>query len=312
MSARKSERILNLAICLLVAPRYLTREQIRAMVEGYDVGDQAAFERMFERDKDELRSLGVPIETGTIGDQDEIGYRIRRTDFELPPVDFTADEAAVMAVAGRVWEQAGLADSTASAMGKLRAAGLEPDPERLRMLAPALGAREAAFEPMCQAMLRRTPMEFGYRGATRRLEPWGITSHRGAWYVVGHDRDREAPRMFKLARITDEPRAIGRAGGFDVPADLDVRALAASLDPSPPSRECVLAVRGTRAPELRRRGEPATTDVDVPEGFVVVRLAHGDREDVVAEIAGHGADVIVCEPPELRAAVRAHLQEVVA
>lgn len=311
MAARKSERILNLTICLLATSRHLTREQIRGMVEGYAAGDQVSFERMFERDKEELRGLGVPIETGTIGDDEEVGYRIRRTDFELPPVEFTADEAAVMAVAARAWQEARLATSTASAMKKLRAAGLEPDAERLRTLTPVVAAREAAFEPLWQAVVSRTPMGFGYRSEQRRLEPWGITSHRGAWYVVGHDLDRAAPRMFKLARISDQPRAIGRPGAYAVPEGTDVRELARSLDPTPATRSCVLAVRGSRAATLRRRGTPAPAPDDLPDGFAAFEVAYADREDFVAEVAAYGPDVIVWDPPELRGAVRAHLRGVI-
>ncbi|GAB3716323.1 helix-turn-helix transcriptional regulator [Mariniluteicoccus flavus] len=311
MAAHKSERVLNLTICLLATSRYLTREQIRGMVEGYGGSSQENFERMFERDKDELRNLGVPIETGPIGAEDETGYRIRRTDFELPPVEFTSDEAAVMAVAGRVWQEARLAGSTASAMGKLRAAGLEPDADRLRTLTPVVAAREAAFEPLWQAVVTRTPVGFGYRTQRRSLEPWGITSHRGAWYVIGHDRDRDAPRMFKLARITDMPEPIGEPGAYAVPADLDIRDLARSLDPAEPSREAVVAVRGHKAPDLRRRGVAVEPPVALPTGFTTWRVAYADREDIVAEIAASGSDVIVCDPPELRTAVRRHLRAVV-
>lgn len=306
MAARRSERILNLTICLLATPRHLTREQVRGMVEGYAGQQQDAFERMFERDKEELRALGVPIETAP-GPDDEPGYRIRRTDFELPPVEFDADEAAVMAVAGRVWQEAHLAGSTASALAKLRAAGLEPDAERLRTLTPVVAAREAAFEPLWQAVVTRTPMGFGYRGARRRLEPWGIVSHRGAWYVVGNDLDRAAPRMFKLARITGAPRAIGARGSFDVPPETNIRDLASSLDPAAPTRRCVVAVRGEKAPQLRRRGTPVGTPPGLPVGFSTFEVAYADREDMVAELAAAGPDAVVCEPPELRAAVRAHL-----
>jgi len=94
MSPRKSERIMNLAICLLLARRFVEKSQIREVVEGYHDLSDAAFERTFERDKDELRLMGVPVETGSNSAlfPDEIGYRIRRKDFELPPISFTPEE----------------------------------------------------------------------------------------------------------------------------------------------------------------------------------------------------------------------------
>ena len=89
MAPRKSERIMNLAICLLLARRFLDKNHLREVVEGYGGLSDAAFERTFERDKDDLRAMGVPVETGSNSTlfPDEIGYRIRRQDFELPPID---------------------------------------------------------------------------------------------------------------------------------------------------------------------------------------------------------------------------------
>src|SRR5690606_26091473 len=98
MTTRKTERILNLTICLLVSGRFVSKGQIREAVEAYHGLSDAAFERTFERDKDELRALGVPIEVGSYDPlfDDEPGYRIRPSEFELPPIDLTADEAAVV------------------------------------------------------------------------------------------------------------------------------------------------------------------------------------------------------------------------
>ena len=93
----------------------------------------AAFERTFERDKDELRSLGVPIEVGSFDPlfDDEPGYRILSSEFALPAIDLDAEEAAVVGVAARVWRHASMAEATRSAIAKLRAAGVEPDASQL-------------------------------------------------------------------------------------------------------------------------------------------------------------------------------------
>ena len=103
MAARKSERILNLTICLLNTRRFIDRESIRGSVEGYAGLNDGAFERTFERDKDDLRAMGVPVETGSNSAffPDEIGYRIRRQDFELPPLQVDAGEAAALGLAAR-------------------------------------------------------------------------------------------------------------------------------------------------------------------------------------------------------------------
>ena len=101
MTARKAERLMNLTICLLVARTYITKDRIRQAVDGYHDLTDEAFDRMFDRDKDELRVLGIPIELGSVvrGFDDEVGYRIHRDQFELPEITLEADEAAVRSVA---------------------------------------------------------------------------------------------------------------------------------------------------------------------------------------------------------------------
>ena len=315
MTTRKTERILNLTICLLVADRYLTKERIREAVEGYHDLTDAAFERTFERDKDELRALGVPIEVGHADAlfDDEPGYRVRPSEFSLPAIELDAEEASVVGVAARVWQHASMAESTRSALAKLRAAGIEPDTAQLSALAPSVQATEASFAPLWSAVLERTRMTFTYRDGERRtLEPWGLTASRGRWYVLGHDVDRGATRMFKLSRITDVPRKVSRSGAYAVPADLDLRALARRLAPREPTATAVLAIRAGRAPALARRGEPMPAGVVAPGGFEAFAVAYGDWWNLVEEVVPYGADVVVLEPAELRDAVLRALRAVAA
>jgi len=307
MTSRKTERILNLTICLLVSGRYLPKSQIREAVEGYHDLSDTAFERTFERDKDELRALGVPIEVGSFDAffDDEPGYRIKASEFELPPVELDADEAAVVGVAARVWQHASVAESTQSALAKLRAAGVEPDTSQLAALEPSVQAREEAFEPLWTAVLDRVRVSFTYRrGERRTLEPWGMTASKGRWYVIGWDTDRQATRMFKLTRIVDKPRRVSKVGAYHVPDDLDLRALARSLDAREPNRTAVVAVRSGKGPTLRRRGRladpAAAAGVRLPGGFEVFAVGYSDLRTVAEEIVRYGSDAVVLDPPELR------------
>jgi proteasome accessory factor B len=317
MAPRKTERILNLTICLLVSGRYLPKSRIREAVEGYHDLSDAAFERTFERDKDELRALGVPIEVGSYDPlfDDEPGYRILSAEFELPPIELDAEEASVVGVAARVWQHASMAESTMSAIAKLRAAGVEPDTSQLASLEPSVQVTEAAFEPLWNAVLDRTRMTFTYRTGDRRtLEPWGLTASKGRWYVIGRDVDRDATRMFKLSRITDLPKKVSRPHAYAVPDDLDLRSLARSLAPSEPTAVAVLAIRSGKAPALARRGEPATTELALPAGFEVVSVGYSNVYAAAEEISQYAADVVVVEPVELRDVVirgLAHLTGVV-
>lgn len=312
MSRAKSERILNLTLYLLSARRYLSRAQIRDAVEGYAGLSDEAFERAFERDKDELRRLNVPIVTGSNSAlfDDEVGYRIEREEFELPPIEFTAGETQVLGIAAHVWQQAAMAESTVAAMAKLRAAGVDVDSDRLAALAPSVSASEPAFTALWQATARQRRVRFDYRsqGHTRTVEPWRILSRHGSWYLLGRDTDKDALRMFKVSRVVGAVTELKQT--YTVPADVDLGALARSLEPAAPDTEAVVAIRDDRAPELRRRGTPVV-DVPVPTGFTAYRVPYSEREGFVGQVCAAGVDVVVIEPPELRAAVIAHLTALV-
>ena len=320
MTAWKSERLLNLVIMLLVSRTYVTKERIREVIEGYDKDNDEAFEKMFERDKEELRALGIPIELGHVDKffEDEQGYRIKRDAFELPDVDFTPDEAAVLGLAARVWQHAGLASATSAALVKLRAAGHDVDREALDALQPRVVADEPAFNDMWEMTISRTPVRFGYRraGATevteRHLEPWGVVTSRERWYVVGHDRDRGEPRMFRLSRIDGDVVADGRAGSFEVPEGTDVRALTASLEPRrAPSTATVLARKGS-AVLLRRQAREVVESVEGPDDLTPwdrITLTTYSVDELTEDVLAHLGDVVAVEPQALRDLVMSRLAQ---
>ncbi len=318
VTAAKSERLLNLVILLLVARNYTTKEQIRTLMEPYRASSDEAFDRMFERDKDDLRALGIPLEVGFVDKffEDEQGYRIKRDAFELPAIDFTADEVAVLGLAARVWRHAGLAAATSDALVKLKAAGLSFDREQLEQVQPTLAAQEPAFDGMWQATVHRTPVEFDYSRAgqrdstTRHLEPWGVVTAQGRWYVAGLDTDRGEPRMFRLSRITSDVVATGPAGSFSVPEGTDLRALSASLAPPQPDRTATVLARTGAANGLRLRAEVTASDVTGPDGspgWDRLQVPYVSESDFAGELLGYADAVVVESPAELRASVRDRL-----
>jgi proteasome accessory factor B len=298
---------MNLVIALLVTRQYLTKDRIRAAVEGYRGQSDEAFERMFERDKEELREIGIEIEVGNFEElfSDEQGYRIRRDAFELPEIQLEPAEAAVIGLAARVWQHARLAEHTSGALLKLKAAGVEVDPDALSLVEPRLAAGEDAFEPLWSAVLTRTPVSFQYARPggpvqQRHLEPWGILSWHGRWYVVGYDRDRAAPRMFRVSRVRGAVTSDGAPGQYEVPADLDLRAQAQALMPMAPQGTATLRVRVGAGHALRRR---ATATEQAEDGFDRLVLPYAGLWHSAEEIAGYAADVVVESPPELVRAV---------
>ena len=316
MAARKSERLLNLLITLLVSRSYVTKDRIRSVVEQYrDAGDDA-FEKMFERDKDELRSLGIPIEVGYLDRafEDEPGYRVERSAFELPRIDLEPTEAAVIGLAARVWQHAGLASATSDALVKLKAAGVSVDREVLDAVAPQLTVQEPTFETFWTATQQRTPVAFAYRTVTsaeageRHLEPWGVVSFRGRWYVVGQDVDRGEPRLFRLSRVQGEVRTTDVPGAYGVPAGTDIRALTQQLAPAPAEHLAVLRVRSGAGYGLRRQAN-ATTEGE-PAGWDRLEVPYGRTDAMADEVLGFGGDVVVESPQELRDLVVARLERV--
>jgi len=319
VAARKSERLLNLLITLLVSRSYVTKGRIRSVVEQYrDAGDEA-FEKMFERDKEELRSLGIPIEVGHVDRafEDEPGYRVERAAFELPQIDLEPDEAAVIGIAARVWQHAGLASATSDALVKLKAAGVTVDRAALNVVQPQLAVEEPTFEAFWDAIQTRTPVAFSYRGSgsaqagLRHLQPWGVVSYHGRWYVLGHDSDRDAPRLFRLSRVQGTVATDGKGGAYDVPPGTDLRAMTQSLAPPAEDHRAVLLVRTDAAHGLRRQAEPLGAG-GTPDGWDRIEVRYGRSTALVDEVLGYGADVIVETPASLRALVVGRLHLVAA
>jgi proteasome accessory factor B len=217
-----------------------------------------------------------------------------------------------------VWQHAGLASATSAALVKLRAAGLDVDREALDTLQPRVVADEPAFNDMWEMTISRTPVRFGYRrpGAAeaveRHLEPWGVVTSRDRWYVVGHDRDRGAPRMFRLSRVVGEITPDGRPGSFEVPPGTDVRALTASLEPRrTPSSATVLARRG-RAALLRRRADHVEESVAGPDDRTPwdrLALTTDALDELAEDVLAHLGDVVAVEPTALHDLVVARLAQ---
>ncbi|MGY2703531.1 helix-turn-helix transcriptional regulator [Nocardioides sp. HB32] len=307
MVVQKSERLLNLLIMLLVQRHYVSKDRIRSIL--YPDSSTDAFEKMFERDKEELRSLGVPIEVGNMDAyfDDEPGYRIRPDQLALPDVQLTADEAAVIGLATRVWEHARLAEATTEAVRKLTALGIPTDVTALEIAQPRLSADEPSFDVFWEAVQERTPVEFEYRrsGAassrTRHLEPWGVVRYSGRWYVVGFDTDRGEERVFRLSRVQGVARKNGRPGSYDVPPGIDVRATTVRLAPAPTTTRVTVLVREGSGLALRRDAEEIQPGVDGPDDLTAWdRVVISRGGGVGDELLGYAADVYVEEPAHVR------------
>lgn len=307
MSGAKSERLMNLLIMLLSTRRFVTREEIGRTIAGYHRSSGQAFERQFERDKDELRGLGIRIQTGSNDPffSDDEGYRIDRADFELPPIVFTPEERAVLAVAGRVWQDHVAAESTAHAFEALRAGGAEPDLALMPMLQPRIAGGDPGFQELLVGVTERRLVRFAYGDRVRVVQPWRLYQRRGRWYLLGHDRDAGDVRHFKLSRLRSEVAVTGKPHAFAVPADAD------RLTAHSRGEETGVVALGPRCPaDLRHGARPVEWDGDLPSGFQAFEVSRPSLEALAQDLCAAGAAAIALAPTELRTQVVARLTTV--
>ena len=315
MAARRTERLVNLVICLLSTRQYLTAERIRSAVPGYERADGSresddAFKRMFERDKAELRDMGIPLETGrnSYFDTDD-GYRISRRDYELPPVEFEPAEAAAVGLAARLWQSATLGEPARAALIKLRAAGTDVQAGGTPGAVPQVDASDPSLPALIDAARLARPVRFDYLKAgsgtaqRRTLEPWGVLSWRSRWYVAGFDRDRGEPRSFRLSRITGKVETFGTAGEFTRPDKANLLEMVAGRDPEA-SNVAKIRVNGGTAGQLRRI---ADSDLDGE-----LTITYTELPWLARQVASAGSSVTVLSPPELVDAVVERLRAVLA
>lgn len=290
------ERVLNLLIYLLESPRPVTADDVRTTVQGYDAKSDDAFHRMFERDKDVLRRLGVPIKMQALDAWEiDYGYTVDPDEYAIPDPGLTYEERVALSLAARMvrlgGSHAGL-DALIKLGGIERSAGLEP-------MGADLGAEAETLGLLFAAITERRPVEFTYRGSDRSVEPYGMAHRRGHWYVVGASPEGE--RLYRVDRIEGLELA-GRPESFDKPESFDVRSI---MDVQP------WETGGQEELEARVRFDPEvawwaarTLRISEPEGELVTTIPVANRDAFVGWILSFGPSAEVLEPPEIRDEIR--------
>jgi proteasome accessory factor B len=309
------ERLVNLTIALLETRRPLTFDELRRRTGYYPQSDPSSARRMFERDKETLRSLGVPIETRQDFGMEDPGYLIDRRAYELRGVDLDAEEVAALALA---------VDMLGAAEGALplaKVAARAPDPVPIDRPATRVGIPVTDVDAFAPAIVERRVVRFEYRTADgrtgeRTVEPYGIVRRRRSWYLVGRDRDRGEPRGFRTDRILGELEVMGPAGAFDVVEGLDLGAVVSGPEIAPVSVLLEARPEGRWPLEVRGgRDEGPGDDLVLDGGTVPTRRIRVDGVDPVRDRAwllGLSPDAAVRAPEDLRAQLRYALERVAA
>lgn len=308
-SAQRLSRLLNLYALLTETTRPLTARQIREQLDADYGPTDAAFRRGFERDKEELRALGVEIRVEeVIGDADvpEHGYLVPRSARSLRVPDLDADEAAALQLAVSLVRVGG-ADGTAG-LWKLGAIGDDRAPAEGIAALPA----HPQLGPLFTAVAERRTARFGYRGEERVVDPHRLDFARGRWYLLAFDHDRAGERWFRLDRMDAVP-LLGPPAAFEPPAAGGARSVP---DPwSLGTDDAVVAqvlADGVVAPVVRSiLGDDAVVE-ERPDGSIVVELEVTHRDGFRSFVLGFLEHVEVLAPSELRRHVVDWLQDVAA
>ena len=307
--SQKIERLINLTIALLATKRYLTKGEIFRSVEGYK-GSAETMERMFERDKDDLRNLGVIIEVGSFDPvfQDEAGYRIKPEVYALNLGEISGVEIALLSLAAEAWRGAALDDAAQSALTKLQSMGVESDLDTLPAISPRLNPTHNDFQVIALAISKREAISFSYLSSSmvaqfRTIEPYAIATRYSHWYLAGRDMEKDELRTFRLDRIDGEISVSRNGKGFDIPAGFDVFA---SIETDDLVNIATIDIRKGKAHLLR-----VIADSCVDKGeWEQITVRYFDYQGFVDQILWHGTDVLVIEPASLRNQVIAALEEI--
>ena len=310
MSDLKTERLLNLTIALLATQRLLTKNEIFTSVAGYS-GSQESMERMFERDKDDLRSLGIEIEVAPIDSffEDELGYRIKPESYSLSMPELTPAELGIMSVAAMSWQNVLFSQSAQSGLRKIESLGIEVDRSMLDWSPFVVDSHHPDFSTLWEAINSCRPLSFIYEtseSAERLIHPYRLHIEGGEWYLLGIDTADDVMKTFKLRRMSSVSMS-GKAQSFsrDNNRLKKMETLADSIDNDITAR---ILIRKGKALSLRNRCnalENYQEDSDWDLGTFPAKY----EGEIVSLALWHGPDVQLLEPIHLREKVISLLKE---
>ncbi|MGA1590557.1 MAG: helix-turn-helix transcriptional regulator [Candidatus Nanopelagicaceae bacterium] len=312
MSSAKTERLVNLTMALLGTKRYMTKSEIFRRVAGYS-GSSETKERMFERDKDDLRNLGIEIEVASHDPlfEDEVGYRIRPEMFQLQE-RFDAEELGLVALALNLVKDPELQNRRNSVLRRINSLSVSPQmPDELLLTDAEIS--ELGLTELLDALGLRQTVEFQYlkegseASELRIVNPLGVSAWLGNWYLVGEDLNRDDVRVFKLSRIKSKIDVRGKEGSYVIPRDFDIKDYLIMYQPL--EYVSLIKLRKGVAANLRDR----STSIEVlDDDWDQVEIAFKSKAEAKREILWFGCDAIVIEPQELRKEIIASLEKLVA
>ena len=306
MSSDKTERLINLTLGLLSSKRYLRKNEIFRNVAGYS-GSPETMERMFERDKDELRGLGIEIEVGQIDPlfEDEQGYLIRSASIQIQPEEFSKEELLLMTMAANLWKESALSGISENAL--IKVASLDGGIGFNNIALPLIEDEKFStrvFEKIIEAIQHNKYLTFAYKNKQRIVAPYGLKNTKGFWYLIAQEKDQDI-KVFKLIRIESEIEILDSEEKYTKPENFDINSyLESALKEE--QREAILKIRENKVNKLRSKGA-VTESID---GWDTLKITFDDLKEFTKEILWYGDDIYVISPSDLRDEVVKNLKQV--
>ncbi len=308
--SRKIERLINLTIALLATKRYLTKSEIFKTVEGYE-GSAETKERMFERDKDDLRSLGIEIEVGSFDPlfNDESGYRIKQESYQLDLGQITPVEVSLLSLAAEAWQEASFGDVAQKALLKLRSIGIPGDELMMPSTVNKLSDGGQDISLISKAISLHQLMIFDYVDAemsvkSRSIVPISLSTRSGFWYLAGVDQDVEEIRTFRLDRIVGDIRVSDGPADFEVPPGFNSKEAVSSISPQ---GLAIIDVRRGKCSALRA----LASSVQSLGEWDQLKIPIFNLDSLSSLVLWHGLDAVVKEPVALQNVVIDNLEALV-
>ena len=308
--SRKSERLVNLVIALLATKRSLTKSEIFRTIEGYEGSDES-MERMFERDKDELRSIGIEIEVSVLDPlfEDEQGYRIRPENFSMDANGFTPLEITYMSLAAQLWKDATLDDLTQRVLRKLSAVSSQIDIAELPALAPIAQNVHPLLTEVIEGLISHQAISFLYIDSElaphqRRVSVHSYFSKKGLWYFTGLDLDKNDIRTFRCDRIRGEVEILPK---IKVDEHLEVSISKDSEEGELEKYLAIVKVRKGRGSQIRN----LSSTMSFQDDHDLLEIEYSFEDEFLSLVLWHLDDVEVISPESLRRRVHNELLDLV-
>lgn len=309
---KKEDRLFSLILALVSSREGLTKSEILQTVRGYsdvyNFSANTALDKMFERDKSELRALGVIIDTLELAEEEgqthHIRYSISRSNYDLPEtVNFTPEELTLLNVAATAWQEASLSSDSRHALTKIKSLGISAN-DPIIGVAPHIRTNDVSFEILEDALENELIVSFLYlkpglvQPRLRTVSPLALLHWRGQWYVLAHDIDADAQRTFLLRRIVSEPKRIPQKTFPRVAANY-AQQLEDELEQRTINNRATVHVASGSDAELR-----LSTLADAAISGQEITFGYSDLELLADELSSYGDQLSVISPLELRDSIR--------